>query len=314
MFWICIIVAIVFGLIIGIAQAKSNNKEIEKRGKENADVLASLNDFNPTKKIAGLNNSYMFAVDQNQKKIAFIRKNYKEIIPFSQIISVEILEDNTILQQKSSLRTIGGAVIGGAVAGGAGAIVGGLSGETKQNKKVSSVQVKVRLRDINHPSFIINCFNCKTMTVEGKPVKPDSILGGLYKQGLNDAQRIADTLSVIIDATDKEAKTASNPIQQQKAVGSVADELGKLAELKNKGILTEEEFNEQKKKLLSDSVTSSIPEEPAPIMIENTIEDDVPQEVREALEAGEKILAVKLYMDHKGCGLAEAKKFIDSLG
>ena len=94
------------------------------------------------------------------------------------------------------------------------------------------------------------------MTVEGKPVKPDSILGGLYKQGLNDAQRIADTLSVIIDATDKEAKTASNPIQQQKAVGSVADELGKLAELKNKGILTEEEFNEQKKKLLSDSVTS----------------------------------------------------------
>ena len=43
---------------------------------------------------------------------------------------------------------------------------------------------------------------------------------------------------------------AVNEEQPSKENESVADELIKLNELKEKGLLTEEEFNEQKKKLL----------------------------------------------------------------
>ena len=44
-------------------------------------------------------------------------------------------------------------------------------------------------------------------------------------------------------------------------IGSVADELSKLAELKSKGILTEEEFTAQKKVLLGVSTQKpSVPE------------------------------------------------------
>lgn len=315
MFWTIIIIVVVIAFIGGIIQANAKSEELKQQGKENQQKFYSLPDFKATKIIKGVKDTYIFGVDENSKKIAFIKKYYKEVVPFDQIISVEILEDNTILQQKSSLRTIGGAVVGGAIAGGAGAIVGGLSGDTKQNKKVSKVQVKIKLRDINHPSFTIDCFDCKTMTVGEAPIKPTSTEGHLYKQGLNDAQRIADTVSAIIDITDRGVKNiAQSTTQPAKAIGSVADELSKLADLKSKGILTDEEFAAQKKALLNGSTQKpSLPEANEPLHLETKIDDGVPQEVREALEKGAKLTAVKLYMEHTGCGLLEAKNYIDSI-
>ena len=191
-------------------------------------------------------------------------------------------------------------------------IVGGLSGETKQNKKVSKVQVKVKLRNINHPSFTIDCFNCKTMTIEGKPIRPDSLQGGIYKQGLNDAQKIADTISVIIDATDKEQKNAPDIAKQKAVTGSVADELGKLADLKAKGILTDEEFNTQKQVLLRNGIQNDV-KDTEPNETESVYEDEIPQNVRDAVANGQKILAVKLYMDYTGCSLAEATNLINEI-
>lgn len=314
MLW-TIIIILVIAFILAIIQTRNKSEELKKQGEENQHKFNSLPDFKATKIIKGLKDIYIFGVDENSKKIAFVKKNYTEIVPFDQIISVEILEDNTILQQKSSLRTIGGAVVGGAIAGGAGAIVGGLSGDTKQNKKVSKVQIKIRLRDINHPSFVIDCFNCNTMTVGGEPIKPSDLEGNIYKQGLKDAQRIADTISAIIDITDKNTKSITQtPPQSAKVIGSVADELSKLADLKSKGILTDEEFAAQKKALLGTSIQEPfVPETNEPLRLETVVDDGVPHEVREALENGEKITAVKLYMELTGCGLAEAKNYIDSI-
>ena len=59
-------------------------------------------------------------------------------------------------------------------------------------------------------------------------------------------QSIVDHVSVIIDLVDKE-----NGVQKRKSTSSIADELEKLYALKEKGILTEEEFQKQKDKLLS---------------------------------------------------------------
>ncbi len=311
MFWTIVIIVLVIAFIGGIIQSNAKSEELKKQGEENQQKFDSLSDFKATKKIIGVKDTYIFGVDENSKKIAFVKKFYKEVVPFDQIISVEILEDNTILQQKSSLRTIGGAVVGGAIAGGAGAIVGGLSGDTKQNKKVSKVQIKIKLRDINHPSFTIDCFDCKTMTIGGEPIKPSDMEGHLYRQGLKDAQRIADTVSAIIDITDKATKSIS---QTPKVIGSVADELSKLADLKSKGILTDEEFAAQKKALLGVSAQPPfVLEANESLQLETVIDDGVPQEVRRALENGEKLTAVKLYMEYAGCGLAEAKNYIDSI-
>lgn len=309
-----IIVLVILFVVGAILQGISNSEKIEEKGKKNNQTLKSLPDFNVTKIIEGVNNEYIFAVDEKGEKVAIIQTLHKTIIPFDQIISVEVIEDNAILQQKSSLRTIGGAVVGGVLAGGAGAVVGGLSGDSTQNKTVSKVQVKIKLRDINRPSYTINCFDCKTMTAAQKPIKPSSMEGDLYKKGLNHAHRIADTISAIIDITDKSTNNSFKKTKAPKQIGSIADELSKLADLKDRGILTDEEFNAQKQTLLhSTSTANNDSEEVKPSQNEIVVEDVVPQNVREALNNNEKILAVKLYMDNTGCSLSEATKFIDSI-
>lgn len=72
----------------------------------------------------------------------------------------------------------------------------------------------------------------------------------IYKMGKAKADEIKDLVSVIIDRTDNnsENKTAENNI---KPVNSIADEILKLNELKEKGILTIEEYLIQKNKLLN---------------------------------------------------------------
>ena len=63
---------------------------------------------------------------------------------------------------------------------------------------------------------------------------------------------IKDIFSIIIDITDKNiAQTKSNPTPLMSSTSSIADELTKLAKLKDAGILSEEEFNAQKAKLLN---------------------------------------------------------------
>lgn len=62
---------------------------------------------------------------------------------------------------------------------------------------------------------------------------------------------IKDIFAIIIDMVDKKvAQQKIAPVMQPVSSTSVADELTKLAKLKDAGILSEEEFNAQKAKLL----------------------------------------------------------------
>lgn len=240
-----IVVAIVWGITSGI----NDRKEAKERGLTFDDRLRKIPGFTPSQIVNGVLNHYMFAVDKTHRKVVYLNENKETVIPFEDIISVEIIEDNSTLASKSTMRTIGGAVVGGALAGGAGAVVGGLSGDTNIKKKVSLLQVKMRLRDIDNPTLTINCYDCKTMT-SGQEAKTDSLLWGIYKQGLEHARQITDLVSVIIDDVDRsEKQSLSSPANNN--TGSVAEEIAKLANLRDKGILTNEEFNAQKARILS---------------------------------------------------------------
>ena len=243
---IIVVIIIIGGIFWGIVSANNRRQEITERGKIMENKVNNLSNFNATQKVVGVYNLYTFAVDDKKREVAYIEENQETFIPYDEIISVEVIEDNTVIASKSTMRTIGGAVVGGALAGGAGAVVGGLSGNTNMKKKVKMVQVKLRLRDISNPTLFINCFDYITMAC-GEEVKPDGMLGVIYRQGLEHAQQIADLVSVIIDDVDRSQKQGNN----SNSSSSVADELAKLADLKAKGILTEEECNSLKSKLLN---------------------------------------------------------------
>ena len=72
----------------------------------------------------------------------------------------------------------------------------------------------------------------------------------VYKQGLEHARQITDLVSVIIDDVDRSDRHSILSTSASNS-GSIAEEIAKLAELRDKGILTDEEFSAQKAKLLS---------------------------------------------------------------
>lgn len=253
------IVILIF--VAAIIQVYWKSNQTKNQGKELEEIINSVSDFTPTKKVIGINNQFVFMIDNNRKKIFYSNHITQKTISYNDIIKVEVIDNGNTIHQKSTIRTIGGAIVGGAVAGSAGAIVGGLSGGSKQASVVSLVQVKILLRDVNSPSLLINTFNARNMTVEGKPIKSNGIEGYIYRNGLKIAQEIADIVNVIIDEVDR-------------CGGNV---------------------------------------QPTEINVEQPQEDDLDSLLREMVQSKKVIQAVKLYMDEKGVGLAEAKKHIDSL-
>ena len=137
------------------------------------------------------------------------------------------------------MRTVAGAAVGGALLGGAGAIVGGLSGDTTSTQAVSKVILKFTFRDIGNPNFELVLLNMYP------PIKPNDIGYSEVEKALSLGNKIKDVCAVIIDKVDSTQKEQS-PISNL----SVAEELKKFADLVKEGIISQKDFEEQKKKLL----------------------------------------------------------------
>lgn len=250
--WWLIIFIVVIVIVGGVMGGNYEAKKKSERGEAMKQRLTGIENFTVSRKVDGFGGFYIFAIDEINEKIALVTESVKHIVSFSDIIGVELIEDGNTVSKKSTTRTIGGAIVGGVLAGGAGTIVGGLSGNSTQKSKVSSLSVKILLRSLDKPSLIITCFDSRTMTTEHKAsLETDGKLESyIYKIGKKNADDIKDLISVIIDRTD--TKTGPIPVAiASKPSNSIADELLKLNELKEKGILTEDEFILQKNKILN---------------------------------------------------------------
>lgn len=198
--------------------------------------------------------NYMFLMDSFFKVLVIIgRDKMHKSLNYSDIIEVSYIENGDQLFSKSTGRTVGGAIVGGVLMGGAGAVVGGLSGDSKQNKVVKNMDIKILLRNTDETSCILHFMD------SSNPLKTkDATDKSHYEEFLNNANKAKDLLSVIIDDV-KQTATQSAPVIAQPSAPqsiSVADELMKLAKLKADGILTDEEFVAQKKLLLGGNVAN----------------------------------------------------------
>ena len=184
-------------------------------------------------------------MDQKGKKLIFTKTDIStpvyKIFDFEDIYSCELLKDNSVVSKKSTVRTIGGAIIGEAIGGRGGMIVGGLSGGSHSRNITNLIELKIVVKDIESPTHKITFYNSG-----GRSLKSQ------FNELSSEAEKWNARINLIIEQIDleyasqkEEAETTPNDGNQ-----SLADELAKLHELKQKGILTEEEFNAQKKKLL----------------------------------------------------------------
>lgn len=190
--------------------------------------------------------NYYFIMDNFFKVLVIIKPNNYELFNYSDIIEVSYEENGSQLYTKSAARTVGGTLVGGMLMGSAGAVVGGLSGASLQNKEVKNMDIKILLRSTSRTSCVLN-FKTDHKVLSTKKAD-DKRLYEIYLKQANEAK---DILSVIIDnAKQLENSTVKHVVQTQTVQLNIADELTKLAKLKSDGVLTDEEFNIQKSKLL----------------------------------------------------------------
>lgn len=145
---------------------------------------------------------------------------------------------------------IGGAVVGGLLFGGVGAIVGGNTAKATQNKEVRIMNIKILLKSTSNSTIILKIYEAGR---DGAVLETKKDADRMHYEGLmKEVSGIKDIFSIIIDIVDKNiAMQKAASAAQTQTSASVADELIKLAKLKDAGVLSEEEFNAQKAKLLN---------------------------------------------------------------
>lgn len=181
--------------------------------------------------------NYIMAVDRKRNKLCFYYKlELEKTIYFENIIECEIIENSNVIQAGG----LGRAIAGGFLAGNTGAIVGATTRKSKN--LVSNLSVRIITNEIETPLY--------TLKIIGYPIDINKFMGAnLYKSSVEFANKIYATIQSIINNNGK--KNIKQENIKENNTNNYLEQLEKLSSLKEKGIITEEEFLESKRKILS---------------------------------------------------------------
>lgn len=154
---------------------------------------------------------------------------------FDELINYELFEDEVTVTKGGS--SIGRALVGATLAGPAGLVVGGLTGSKTSRNSCDKLSVKFTVDGLHAGTYEIKLIK--------KQTKKKSLF---YETAVKNANEIILAFDTII-ASQQYHKTEKNETEQVNY--SLSDELLKLKSLVESGILTQEEFEVQKNKLLN---------------------------------------------------------------
>jgi hypothetical protein len=236
-----------FLLIIGagIVSAVIKNAAYKERREALDARLQNLPDFTPTQKVVGAGSKSAVAIDEQRKTIGLITENesgfLERVISYRDLISVELFEDGNTITKTSRSSQIGGAIVGGLLLGGLGALAGGLSGKKNATNTITRIDLRLILNDTATPlhDVVFLATECKKD-------------GALYKLNMQQARHWHGVFEVLIKRAEAEQMhiSAAPAPPLLKPQNSTADELAKLASLRDSGVLTSDEFQAQKRLLL----------------------------------------------------------------
>jgi hypothetical protein len=170
-----------------------------------------------------------------------ISRYSKISIDYSQLVSCELCVDSETVIKTSRLGQIGGALLGGVLAGGVGALVGSGGAQKIEVANIRNIEVKILTTNHDRPIHIINFFKHGDGWFSFPPSNAD----------IANAQKLHDLLAIAIHESKSNHTQANSSAPTTAPQHSLADELSKLADLKNQGFITDVEFTTAKLKLLS---------------------------------------------------------------
>jgi len=230
-------------LYIGFISGAFSDKETQKLIKEHGG-------FSETIKISSADMLKYISIDEERKKLMIVdvgnTKHQRMIYNYADVLGVELFEDGDSVTSTKRGSQIGRVVVGTALLGGVGAIIGGFSGKKKTSSTANRIEVRITLDDIANPIFDLRFLKHEVNKSSSEYEKSNrsarhalAVIEAMIRQDGNEREEGAN--SAIADASAVPA-----PAQT-----SIADEIGKLNSLYKSGILTEDEFNAQKAKILN---------------------------------------------------------------
>lgn len=149
---------LIFFLIVGIAiiplrRAEENKEKLKKYMSSGDNILIKF-----------ANDSYGIELDKNIGSINIYKLAGNQIdkisLSINKLLSSEVTENGISIYKTNRGSQIGGAVIGGALVGGVGAIIGGLSGSTRQEERCKYLLLKLIFNDFRNPKYEIYFLQC----------------------------------------------------------------------------------------------------------------------------------------------------------
>jgi hypothetical protein len=243
-------------LLCMLPAAISKDKKRAKERKRNAEIkterekalenhLLNMKNSKQNHIITNTENSKTLVIDENDKKVFLIQHDKNSIqiaeqtFSYNDLLSISLIEDGETVTDFRRSSQIGGALIGGLVLGGLGAVIGGLSGTTKTSEMVEKITLRLVVNDTKNPLFEIDFLNTQTKKKDLR-----------YQDAMQKARHWHGLIEVLIKRADMEDKENEKNNVVQSSSNSLADELKKLAELRDTGVLSDAEFQKQKEKLL----------------------------------------------------------------
>lgn len=237
-----------FGVGSWFCYKKHRELEEEKMAKkrnETDDRLKLIPNHKSSQRYTSANGDNTLSIDETSKKISFVSLNsyMNRVYSYRDILKSEILTDGISVTSTNRGSQLGGALLGGVLAGGIGALIGGLSGSTTSEEKVKKIELNVIVNDTANPIHKIAFLDATTSFAKNSSE---------YKNAYNEAYHCHQLIGVLIRQADEEdkQKETSTSINNSQGNVSVADELRKLVQLRDEGIISGEEFEAQKKRLI----------------------------------------------------------------
>jgi hypothetical protein len=218
-------------------EKKKKQERKEKSDKHLKDLLLPLQ--KGSRNITFISKSFDKAIlfDQDRQSFYYTTPQHKRPrqFPVSKVSHLELKIDEESISLSETKVDLGAAAIGGLMFGSGGAVVGALAtkkGETKEKKTVHSIDLILHFRDLS--------------------IRPIELRLENNDDGINEPRQ--SEILVQIDrlkaAFEHTSKTPLKATVAQTKPTSVADEISKLQVLLDRNVLTRQQFEKEKSKLL----------------------------------------------------------------
>lgn len=242
-FFLVLLLTLIVAVIVAVIKVPEEiRKEEEKEDRIRDKVsniklkIKEIENFNISNFTMNKSNTYAIAVDDTSHRFCIARSSSQQVYDFKDLLEVELIENGESLIKTSRGSQILGVAVGGVLLGGVGAVIGGLSGKKNTSHIINNIELKLTLKDSKISIFSFVFF--KRVNKEDSPQ--------IY---VHRSHKWHSIMKAIITQTERNIQEEENKIQDDNSL-SIPDEILKFKKLKDDGIITEEEFNNQKSKLL----------------------------------------------------------------